>query len=89
MWVGIGFSEGSDLVWQVRRDRITVFCPRQWGTVRDNTSATFLSGNPPGVSIRGNSTHYLNPRDVESARQGKVIAISQVGGLHHRYTRAA
>jgi len=30
-----------------------------------------------------------NPRAIELASQGKVIAIAQVGGLHHRYTRAA
>ena len=30
-----------------------------------------------------------NPREVEPTSQGKVIAIPQVGGLHHRYTRAA
>ena len=29
------------------------------------------------------------PRDVEPPSQGKVIAIPHVGGLHHRYTRAA
>ncbi len=29
------------------------------------------------------------PREVEPASQGDVIAIPQVGGLHHRYTRAA
>lgn len=29
------------------------------------------------------------PRQVESPECGKVIAISHVGGLHHRYTRAA
>ena len=29
------------------------------------------------------------PREVEPASRGKVISIPQVGGLHHRYTRAA
>ena len=29
------------------------------------------------------------PREVEPPFQGKVIAIPHVGGLHHRYTRAA
>ena len=30
-----------------------------------------------------------NPREVEPRSQGEVVAIPQVGGLHHRYTRAA
>ncbi|MCP4248249.1 MAG: transposase [bacterium] len=29
------------------------------------------------------------PRRVERPAEGTVIAIPQVGGLHHRYTRAA
>ena len=29
------------------------------------------------------------PRDIELAAKGKAIAIPQVGGLHHCYTRAA
>ena len=29
------------------------------------------------------------PRDIEPPTHGKVIAIREVGGLHHRYTRAA
>ena len=29
------------------------------------------------------------PRKVEPPNHGKVVAIPQVGGLHHRYARAA
>ena len=30
-----------------------------------------------------------NPREVEPHSKGKIVALPQVGGLHHRYTRAA
>ena len=30
-----------------------------------------------------------NPREVEPRSRGKVVAVPQVGGLHHRYTRVA
>ena len=29
------------------------------------------------------------PREVEPPGRGRVIAVPQVGGLHHRYTQAA
>ena len=29
------------------------------------------------------------PREVEPRSEGEVVAIPHVGGLHHRYTRAA
>jgi len=29
------------------------------------------------------------PRSVEPSALGAVVAVPQVGGLHHRYTRAA
>ncbi|MEX2169841.1 MAG: integrase core domain-containing protein [Pirellulales bacterium] len=38
------------------------------------------------LSLDGNAPH---PRDVEPPDRGKVIAVPQVGGLHHRYTRVA
>jgi len=38
------------------------------------------------MSLAGNSPL---PREVEPPNRGKVIAIPQAGGLHHRYTRVA
>ena len=40
----------------------------------------------PNLSLNRNSPR---PREVEPRCQGKVVSISQVGGLHHRYSRAA
>jgi putative transposase len=40
----------------------------------------------PHQSLDNNSPQ---PRVVESSRCGRIIAIPQVGGLHHRYQRAA
>ncbi|MCP4250323.1 MAG: transposase family protein [bacterium] len=40
----------------------------------------------PHLSLERNAP---TPRHVEHPSEGKVIAIPQVGGLHHRYTRAA
>ena len=40
----------------------------------------------PHLSLDRNSP---TPREVEPPPQGKVISIRQVGGLHHRYSRAA
>ena len=33
--------------------------------------------------------HSPIPREIEPPERGKVIAVRQVGGLHHRYRRAA
>lgn len=38
------------------------------------------------MSLNGNAPL---PREVEPSHRGRVIAIPQVGGLHHRYTRVA
>ncbi len=40
----------------------------------------------PHLSLHRNSP---TPRDVEPPCLGKVVSIPQVGGLHHRYSRAA
>jgi putative transposase len=40
----------------------------------------------PHLSLDRNSP---TPRDVESPSLGEVVSIPQVGGLHHRYARAA
>jgi putative transposase len=34
-------------------------------------------------------TYSPTPREIEAPAKGKVIAVPQVGGLHHRYRRAA
>ncbi len=47
---------------------------------------SYYHGVRPHLSLHRNSP---TPRDVEPPSLGKVIAIPQVGGLHHRYTRAA
>jgi putative transposase len=40
----------------------------------------------PHLSLERNSPE---PREIEPPSQGKIISIPQVGGLHHRYSRAA
>jgi transposase InsO family protein len=40
----------------------------------------------PHLSLDRNSP---TPRRVEPPSEGQVVAIPQVGGLHHRYTRRA
>ena len=46
----------------------------------------YYSGVRPHDSLDGNSPLG---REVEPPSKGPVVAIPQVGGLHHRYTRAA
>ena len=40
----------------------------------------------PHLSLDRNAP---TPREVEAPSQGEVVSIRQVGGLHHRYSRAA
>ena len=46
----------------------------------------YYHGCRPHLSLDRNSP---TPREVEPPSQGEVVSIPQVGGLHHRYTRAA
>jgi putative transposase len=46
----------------------------------------YYHGSRPHQSLERNSPI---PREIEHPSQGKIIAIPQVGGLHHRYRRAA
>ena len=46
----------------------------------------YYHGSRPHLSLNRNSP---TPREVEPPWQGEVVSIAQVGGLHHRYTRAA
>jgi putative transposase len=47
---------------------------------------TYYHDSRPHQSLERNSP---TPREIEPPSQGKIIAIPQVGGLHHRYRRAA
>jgi putative transposase len=46
----------------------------------------YYNESRPHLSLEGNAPI---PRSVEPPEFGDVVAVSQVGGLHHRYTRAA
>ena len=46
----------------------------------------YYHGSRPHLSLDRNSP---TPRDIEPLSMGPVIAIAQVGDLHHRYARAA
>jgi putative transposase len=35
------------------------------------------------------NNHSPQPREVQTPAGGRIVAIPQVGGLHHRYQRAA
>jgi hypothetical protein len=59
-----------------------------------NTNAAKLAGSPvldkeyqrPHMGLTNDAPE---PRAVESPDKGRVVAIPQVGGLHHRYARCA
>jgi putative transposase len=53
-------------------------------TMRDYLD--YYHNSRPHPALERNSP---TPRDIEAPEKGKVIAITQVGGLHHRYRRAS
>ena len=53
---------------------------------RDDIYGDYYHNSRPHLSLDRNSP---TPREVEPPSHGEVASIPQVGGLHHRYTRAA
>ena len=51
-----------------------------------NSYSEYYHESRPHLSLNHNSA---TPREVEPPCQGRVVAYPQVGGLHHRYSRAA
>jgi len=47
---------------------------------------TYYNATRPHQSLLNDSPH---PREVQPLASGRIVAIPQVGGLHHRYQRAA
>jgi len=48
--------------------------------------AAYYNQDRPHMALDGDAP---NGRQVENVEQGRVISLPRVGGLHHRYLRAA
>jgi putative transposase len=46
----------------------------------------YYNATRPHQSLHNQSPH---PREVQKLAGGRIVAIPEVGGLHHRYPRAA
>ena len=51
---------------------------------KDNLA--YYNATRPHQALHNNSPH---PSEVQAPEGGRIVAIPQVGGLHHRYQRAA
>ena len=66
-------------------DHVIVLCERHLYRILADYF-DYYHNSRPHLSLNRNSP---TPRDVEGPSLGDVVSIPQVGGLHHRYTRAA
>jgi transposase InsO family protein len=76
------------LVGSIRReclDHVIVWNRRSLHRILESYFAYYQSARPHSSLAKD----APDPRDVEPPEQGRVVAISQVGGLHHRYQRRA
>ena len=62
------------------------YCERVIGSIRRECLDHIIVLGESHLSL---VRYSPTPREVESPEDGEVIAIPQVGGLHHRYTRRA
>ena len=76
------------VIGSIRRDclnRLIVLNGRHWYRILTD-DFDYYHNSRPHLSLDRNSPI---PREVEPPSQGEVFSIRQVGGLHHRYSRAA
>jgi len=74
---GHGFRERVDRVIVLNETHLRRILTRYFEYYHESRTHLSLDRNEP------------IPREVELRDRGPVIGIPQVGGLHHRYTRAA
>jgi hypothetical protein len=76
------------LIGSIRReclDHVIIFNQKHLNIILTSYCDYYLNARTH-LSLEKNSP---NPRKIEPKSKGKVIALPQVGGLHHLYTRAA